>query len=510
MPNYVPGYQYDVFISYSHLNNGEGWVNKFRAKLEARLKERLPEGFELFRDREELPGNAELTPEITDAVRHTAVLVPVVSHGFLKSRWCRQECEEFLKACATRGVRDCVFPVRYDDVDPVEYRKVVGERVGYEFFARGEDDKYTDTLQVGSRGFQQSLNTLRVEIARQLVELKTRADSEAMRPGAIAGASAAVPGGAGDATLPRSSAVAPWVAGGGAGPTVFLAAPSPGLDDVADQFVSFLRGYDIEVIRPEPRFYQFAGYEGAFDAGLNRALVFVQLLGRRFDPHPDDAVQSWDRWQFLRAEAARLPSFRWFNKHNRDGSEIDVQQLDADHRAFVRQPGVWDFQPGQFRELVRTEVVQRFHDLRQARRNPGGKDWQPLIVLRAERSDQAVADEIGATLRGLKCDWLRVPDKAVGSFEDFVAQYAGNGLLVVYRACPGHWVLTRLQELRKFLQTEMGRRWACGLWRAPANDEDTLNCSMDGLFLIEPRDPRQLEQFVAAMRLRSQPPTSTR
>ena len=31
---YVPRFEYDVFISYSHANNFEGWISKFRQKLE--------------------------------------------------------------------------------------------------------------------------------------------------------------------------------------------------------------------------------------------------------------------------------------------------------------------------------------------------------------------------------------------------------------------------------------------------------------------------------------------
>jgi hypothetical protein len=122
------------------------------------------------------------------------------------------------------------------------------------------------------------------------------------------------------------------------------------------------------------------------------------------------------------------------------------------------------------------------------------------VVLRAERSDKAFAETIGQTLKQLDCDWMRVPDKDVASLEDFAKEYAANGLLVVYRTCPGKWVLTRLQELRKFLQSDFGRRWACGMWRQPTDEEDALSCSVDGLFIIEPGQPQRLKEFVARLR----------
>jgi len=36
---HVPGFQYDVFISYSHANDHDGWVTRFHKKLRAHLGE---------------------------------------------------------------------------------------------------------------------------------------------------------------------------------------------------------------------------------------------------------------------------------------------------------------------------------------------------------------------------------------------------------------------------------------------------------------------------------------
>lgn len=475
---YVPGFEYDVFVSYSHANNSEGWVSKFRQKLDARLKERVPPGATFFRDADSLQGNDDLTPKIVGGIRNTAVLVAVVSRSYLTRPWCQRECDEFKAANAKRGLNGCIFPVRYDDVSPAEFQKFVGEKLGYEFFAKSPDDKYADTLDPESDVFKAKMNILRMEIGAKLEELKAQVIDT---PGAVK------PG------VPDASRSAP---------TLFLAEPAPGLGDHADQLTSFLKAFRCEVVRPGERFYELENYESTFAAGLRRSLVFVQLLGRKFDPHDDDAVQSWDRWQFLQALAVGLPTLRWFNKYDKDGKEIDLQKLDADHREFVTQPGIWDCDPQRFRDLIRTNVEKRYHDLRQQQRGAGVDSPQPLIVLRADRSDRAFAEEIGEMLRQLDCDWLRVPDKNVTSLEDFAKKYAANGMLVVYRTCPGEWVLARLQELRKFLKTDFGRRWACGLWRAPEDDEDALSCSVDGLFVIEPRNQQRLEEFVAQLRTR--------
>ena len=53
--------------------------------------------------------------------------------------------------------------------------------------------------------------------------------------------------------------------------------------------------------------------------------------------------------------------------------------------------------------------------------------------------------------------------------------------------------------------TDFGRRWACGLWRAPVDDEDAVSFSVNGVFVIEPRNPNLIEEFVTQVRTRVSP-----
>src|SRR5436305_175827 len=136
MSSYVPGYEHDVFISYSHANNYAGWISTFRQKLDARLQERVPPGATFFRDTETLQGNDDLTPTVVDGIRSSAVLVMIVSRSYVTRPWCLKECKEFITANEQRGIKGRIFPVRYDDVSPAEYQRFVGEKLGYEFFAK--------------------------------------------------------------------------------------------------------------------------------------------------------------------------------------------------------------------------------------------------------------------------------------------------------------------------------------------------------------------------------------
>jgi hypothetical protein len=477
---FVPNCECDIFISYSHANNHEDWISIFRKKLEDRLRERVPPGVQVFFDTNSIQGNADLTPEITQTIRKTAILVPIISRSYLTRPWCIRECEEFLAATKDHPVKGRIFPVRYDDVSPAEYQKVLGEKIGYEFYAKSVEDKYEKELDPHSDLFKARLNTLRMEIGAKLEAIKHEAESSA--PSRCSSVPTTQP--------PRPTSI----------PTLFLAEPAPGLADHRDQLVSFFKGIGFEVLRPGERFQEQQNFEGLYTTSLRQADVFVQVLGRKFLPSDDDAVPSWDQWQFQKAQKEGKPTFRWFNKYGHDGNEIDLAKLDADHRAFVTEAGVWNCDLKRFFDIVRAEIEQRHHARRQREiaLTPNGP--RPHVVLRSDRVDKRAAEEIGERLSQLQCDWTRVSDKDIQSLEEFAKEFIANGVLVVYRACAGKWVLTRLQELRKFLSTEVGRRWACALWRAPVDEEDAISCSVDGVHIIKPEHPERLTEFVGRVR----------
>ena len=72
---YTPGYQYDIFISYTHNDNhvpegAKGWVDHFHEQLESWLKYRrgLSE-LAIWRDKE-LDGNTLFNDAIEDKLNH--------------------------------------------------------------------------------------------------------------------------------------------------------------------------------------------------------------------------------------------------------------------------------------------------------------------------------------------------------------------------------------------------------------------------------------------------------
>jgi hypothetical protein len=89
---YVPGCRHDLFISYASENNREGWVEQFANALGQELGELLGRQFvpkdSVFLDKRELEVGQSFPDRLTAAARDSAMLVPILSPGYLTSEWC--------------------------------------------------------------------------------------------------------------------------------------------------------------------------------------------------------------------------------------------------------------------------------------------------------------------------------------------------------------------------------------------------------------------------------------
>jgi len=140
----------DVFISYRHLDNellderGKGWIDNFHERFESVLGEALGYEPRIWRDTR-LEGNVYFADVLEERIQRTAVVISILSPGYLQSDWCIGELKEFCRlADQTGGLRVAnrmrVFKVVKTHIErelhPPEFEK----QLGYEFY---EIDKMT-------------------------------------------------------------------------------------------------------------------------------------------------------------------------------------------------------------------------------------------------------------------------------------------------------------------------------------------------------------------------------
>lgn len=158
--SYVPGFKYDVFLSYRQIDNEYGWVTRLDETLCTMLRERArprpgePEWqYEVFRDHREISGHRPFEDEIRQAATSAAVLVIVMSENYLDtdSQWCDRERQLFFaQDSGDAPINRRVFVVRKSPVHESRWPSELKVYTGYKFW---EKDKETGVEQPMSFDF---------------------------------------------------------------------------------------------------------------------------------------------------------------------------------------------------------------------------------------------------------------------------------------------------------------------------------------------------------------------
>ena len=89
LKGYVPGLEWDVFVSYAHVSDQpDRWVSRFRDELKKAVSTMLDHEARIWFDSGCLAGGDAIKDKIQSDLRKTAVMVPVLSPGYLRSEFC--------------------------------------------------------------------------------------------------------------------------------------------------------------------------------------------------------------------------------------------------------------------------------------------------------------------------------------------------------------------------------------------------------------------------------------
>jgi hypothetical protein len=102
---FVPGYDYDVFVSYAYGDNRE-WISRFARRLESALKQKLGDPAKVWIDKDDLRTTRDFRKEIPDSVKSSAVFLFLLSPTYIRSQYCVEiECQTFQETLPTKQVR---------------------------------------------------------------------------------------------------------------------------------------------------------------------------------------------------------------------------------------------------------------------------------------------------------------------------------------------------------------------------------------------------------------------
>lgn len=168
----------DVFISYAHTDNTEGWVDRFHERLLNRLRQFNRAGdFAIWRD-SKLSGSDIFTDNIESQLKSSGIFISILSPNGLDSSWCQKERQCFERVANSSGgvrlgTRSRAIRVTKTPCPEHKDRQIFGN-LGYDFYLCSDQRGRFSEFHPSSPEFDSKVLDLAQEIYSQLGELRDR------------------------------------------------------------------------------------------------------------------------------------------------------------------------------------------------------------------------------------------------------------------------------------------------------------------------------------------------
>jgi hypothetical protein len=523
---YLPGYRFDLFISYAGVDNVERmpddeksrWVSWFRKVLLSHLNVELgaPDAVTDFWDEKCVRANEPLTRQIADQVASSALLLVLLSRGYLNSDWCRQEREAFLGPDKLPAIEGRVAVIALQALELAAWQPhFLPDLRTYEFHDRNPDTG--DVRLLGTpklldsdiAKYYERLQRLCRDLALKLSELKER-QTRATHGGQPTVARAAAPG-VSPADAPQTSGLKPagpmypssWnlAAPIGAIPqiqgpraAVFLADAGPGLTDEREDLRSYLEQLAFSVLPTSTPPAGSAEFRSATERDVNDAIAFVQLLGPGGETPSAEFPAGRGGLQLECARAHGVPIFRRCPRGFAPAVPTDTKRLsDADTKRLSEFADVQAVGLEEFKQNLRAELQRLLLARREKPKNLADAGGYVGIV--APANDER-ATALARELEERQLGYEILPEEH--RLIDLESPDAFDGMLVVYNTASEGWVRDRVRDCRNLwmkLQKCLRTPPVFGVYRAPEPPERRLLTRPAEFLVLDAGRPLALAPF---------------
>ena len=472
---YVPGAEYDIFVSYAHADDvappgaQEGWVTTLVEGLKVCLGQKLgrQDAYSLWMDHE-LSRHESFSDEIVDSLRNTATCLVILSPAYLASEWCDRERETFIEAFRERQAGGARFFVVEREKLEIEARpEVFQQLLGYRFWV---EDRGHAARTLGfpvpdpsEHAYFDLINDLGYDLAKLLKQLKS---GEPVDPGEPAGSAAPA------VSLGPPTGVAPD------GGTIYLAEATDDIDSLRE---GTRRYFDQAGIRVLPdSFYprEPAAFQETVDSDLMRSDLFVQLLSELPGKRPPGLPQGYVSLQHERALELGKPVLQWRDR------DLDVETVeDGDYRSLLDG------------ETVLATGIEEFkNEIKQRLNQEPEKPPQPInafVFVDVEQADQSVANEVCEALdaAGIGYALPMTGGKPAEIREDLQQNLLDcDALVVIYGGSSPSWVREQLRFFRKHLHQRETPLEVLTVLEGPPHEKDPLGYKLPRMTTLDCRN----------------------
>lgn len=185
---YIKGYEYDIFISYSHLDNlkifdeARGWIEEFYSDLNILLSRRIgmTDAIKIWWDNKKLDGSVLFNDSIAESISQSAIILCLISPGYLESKYCHKELELFYNKARKEtiglhvGNRSRIINVLLNNIPHEKWPKELIGTTGFPFHNAKDHESFGETLDVSEQQFKNELMDLKEAIVKIIEEFKKK------------------------------------------------------------------------------------------------------------------------------------------------------------------------------------------------------------------------------------------------------------------------------------------------------------------------------------------------
>ncbi|MDC6353589.1 MULTISPECIES: toll/interleukin-1 receptor domain-containing protein [unclassified Robiginitalea] len=190
---YVPGYEYDIFISYAHVDNicfpdqEDGWIKQFYQNLNLMLARQFGrmDSVKIWWDTKKLDGSVLFDDSIADGIRKSAIIICLDSPGYNASDYCKQELGTFRDSASADklglkvGDQSRILHVLLNNIPHEKWLEPLNGTTGFPFHDAETADDFGETVETTSPKFKAQMRHVKNAVARLLEAMKTRCEAPA-------------------------------------------------------------------------------------------------------------------------------------------------------------------------------------------------------------------------------------------------------------------------------------------------------------------------------------------
>ncbi|RPJ10679.1 MAG: toll/interleukin-1 receptor domain-containing protein [Deltaproteobacteria bacterium] len=310
----IPGYEYDIFISYTHDDNEgfgsrPGWVDNFEDWLNSWLqKRRGMANLKIWRDKKRMHGNTLFDDAIQNALKSSALFFALTSRNYLHSAYCQKEMSWFHQYHGQRpgglrmGEAFRVFNILLHNVPHQDWPAELKGAAGFSMNDAGGDKHLGEFTSPDDYTFEKQMRSI-VDAVESVIQQPTAA------------------------SLPHAGAGHPTDR-----VVVFMADVPDTLQDFKERLISEVHTHNAEIVTDIPPPLDAAGHSDASNRALAKADFSIHLLdqwpGRKI---LDRKETTYPREQHEIAFAEKMPQLVWVPPG------LDIEAIENDQqRQFLR------------------------------------------------------------------------------------------------------------------------------------------------------------------------------